>query len=299
MQTLCTGALSDPVSRSFAPASRDSPVRRRLSLSFVLAAAVALPGIAVAQTQRATAEDWLADCQRNTGWSRDDREQVCDLRETTIPARGGRLVVSGGQNGGVAVYGWDRNEIRIVAKLQAQARSQNDAEALLAGIQIRTSSDIHAEGPRPGRNESWSVSFDVYVPRRASLDLQTHNGGIRIADVEGDIRFAAVNGGVRLSGLAGDVKGETQNGGVQVTLSGDRWRGDGLDVRTQNGGVKIDVPERYNAQLETGTVNGGFDLDFPVTVNGRLGRAITTQLGSGGAPIRVFTTNGGVSLRRL
>jgi hypothetical protein len=270
-------------------------VTRSLRVVSILAA-TALPALAAAQ--RSSVEDWLADCQR--GWGNDnDRAQVCDVRESTLPARGGRLAVSGGQNGGVAVYGWDRNEIHVVAKLQAQARTPDAAEALLQGVEIRTSSDIHAEGPRTGRNESWSVSFEVYVPRRADLDLQTNNGGIRIADVEGDIRFDAVNGGVKLSGLAGLVRGATQNGGMQVTLAGDRWRGGGLDVRTQNGGVKIEVPERYNAQLETGTVNGGFDLDFPVTVSGRLGRSISTQLGSGGAPIRVMTTNGGVSVRRL
>jgi DUF4097 and DUF4098 domain-containing protein YvlB len=271
-------------------------VSRPHRLVALLAVSLSLPALAAAQ--RSSADDWLADCRRGRGYD-DDRAQVCDLRETTLPARSGRLAVSGGENGGVAVYGWDRNEIRVVAKLQAQARSQGAAEALLRDVEIRsTSSDVHAEGPRAGRDESWSVSFEVYVPRRADLDLQTRNGGIRIADVAGDIRFDAVNGGVRLSGLAGDVRGATQNGGVQVTLDGDRWRGGGLDVRTQNGGVKIEVPERYNAQLETGTVNGGFDLDFPVTVSGRLGRVITTQLGSGGAPVRVMTTNGGVSLRR-
>jgi DUF4097 and DUF4098 domain-containing protein YvlB len=250
-------------------------------------------------SQRQSAQDWLADCRRgDREWSR-DREQACDVRETTLPARGGRLNVDGGENGGVAVYGWDRNEIKIVAKIQAQARSRSDAEALLRDIAVRTSSDIRAEGPRNGRNESWSVSFEVYAPRHADLDLRTNNGGIAIADVDGDIRFDAVNGGVRLTGLAGDVRGGTQNGGVHVALAGDRWRGQGLDVRTQNGGVRIDVPDRYNAQLETGTVNGRFDLDFPVTVSGRLGRRISTQLGSGGPAIRVMTTNGGVSLRRL
>jgi len=85
---------------------------------------------------------------------------------------------------------------------------------------------------------------------------------------------------------------------VRVTLDGERWRGAGLDVRTQNGGVTVEVPQRYNAELETGTVNGRVDLDFPVTVSGRLGRSLTTKLGTGGPPIRVTTQNGGVALRQ-
>ncbi|HTM21778.1 MAG TPA: hypothetical protein VL172_14750, partial [Kofleriaceae bacterium] len=43
--------------------------------------------------------------------------------------RGGRIAIDGGTNGGIAVHGWDRSAIRVVAKLQAQARRQSDAEA--------------------------------------------------------------------------------------------------------------------------------------------------------------------------
>lgn len=269
------------------------PPTVRTSLRLLIAAFAALATPAFAQQ---STDDWLANCRRN--WGDRDREQACDVREATIPARGGRVAVSGGQNGGVAVYGWDRSEIRIVAKMQAQARSAGDAQSLLRQIEIQTAGEIHAEGPRTERNESWSVSFEVYVPRRSSLDLTTHNGGIKIADVAGDIRFDAVNGGVSLSGLAGDVRGGTQNGGLNVALDGDRWSGTGLDVRTENGGIQLGVPSRYNAMLETGTVNGGFNIDFPITVSGQVGRRITAQLGGGGAPVRVLTTNGGVSVRR-
>jgi hypothetical protein len=266
---------------------------------YLPAAVVALFAALPAHAQRdrdESASEWLADCRR--GWG--DRDVACDVRESTIAApRGGRVVVDGGMNGGVTVRGWDRSEIRVVAKMQAQARSEADARDLLRDIRIETSgARIRADGPRGGRNEGWSVSFEVYVPRRSDLELETHNGGIRVADVDGSVTFDAVNGGVRLDNLAGNVRGDTQNGGVTVSLAGDRWRGDGLDVRTQNGGVDIYVPSRYNAELETGTVNGRFDIDFPVTVSGRLGRTLSTRLGDGGPRIRVMTTNGGVRLRR-
>lgn len=267
------------------------------------AAVVALFAALPVAAQRTGDDDtarWLEDCRRGYGgWSRDrDWENACEVRDTTIAARGGRLVVSGGDNGGVTVRGWDRNEIRVVARMQAQARREADARDLLREIRVQTGTTIRAEGPRAGRSEGWSVSFEVYVPRRSDLDVETHNGSIRFADVEGDIRFDAENGSVRLAGLAGNVRGDTQNGSVSVSLAGERWRGEGLDVRTQNGSVGIEVPARYNAELETGTVNGRFDLDFPVTVSGRLGRTITTRLGDGGPRVRVMTTNGSVRLRR-
>ena len=264
-------------------------IRRALAVLLVVAAA----SPAAAQRDDAVT-DWLVRCE-DQRWG--DRARACDVKELTIPARS-RLRVDGRENGGVSVVGWDRSEIKIVARIEAQARSEADAGDLVEQVRIETSPDVRATGPSTRSRESWSVSYTVYVPRRTDLDLVTTNGGIRVADVEGSIHFDAVNGGVRLAGLSGDVRGETENGGVQVALDGDRWRGAGLDVRTQNGGVTLEVPERYDADLETGTVNGRMDLDFPVTVSGRLGRTITTRLGAGGAPVRVRTQNGGVRVRR-
>ncbi|HLB54036.1 MAG TPA: hypothetical protein VJK71_02925 [Gemmatimonadales bacterium] len=58
------------------------------------------------------------------------------------------------------------------------------------------------------------------------------------------------------------------------------------------------MPSGYSAHLETGTRNGGLAIDSPVTIQGRIGKRITTDLGRGGATIRLMTTNGGVNIRR-
>lgn len=84
-----------------------------------------------------------------------------------------------------------------------------------------------------------------------------------------------------------------------MELAGNAWEGEGLDVETRNGGVKLEIPENYSAELETGTVNGRIRVDFPVTAQGRIDQEIRAILGSGGAPVRVRTTNGGVKVTRL
>ena len=78
------------------------------------------------------------------------------------------------------------------------------------------------------------------------------------------------------------------------------WEGAGLDVQTSNGGVTLNIPEGYNAELTTRTVNGGFRSDYPMTIQGELSprRGISTTLGSGGPPVNVRTTNGGVRITR-
>ena len=209
------------------------------------------------------------------------------------------LSIDGGTNGGVTVEGWGGDAVGVRAKVWANAGSLERAEEIANEVEPRMSRGrLTADGPDTGRRESWGVSWEVRVPYDTDLDIETFNGGIAVTDVAGRIRFEALNGGVHLTEVAGDVVGRTTNGGLHVELAGSTWEGDGLDVQTTNGGVTLRVPEDYSARLETGTVNGGIDLDFPVTVQGRLGRRLTTTLGEGGPTIRAFTTNGGVHITR-
>jgi len=226
-----------------------------------------------------------------------DGERVCEIREMTVSARNA-LHIDGGPNGGIRVHGWDGSEIRVFARVEAHASSLDHARSMVEEVAIRTDGTVSATGPDGGRGRWWSVSFEAFVPREMDLDLETVNGGVRIAVVAGRIRFHVTNGGVTLDGLGGDVQGSSTNGGIRLALDGSSWNGTGVDVRTTNGGVSIMVPDGYSAHLETGTRNGGMQFDFPITLQGRLNRDIAVDLGSGGAPIRVKTTNGSVMVKR-
>ena len=100
--------------------------------------------------------------------------------------------------------------------------------------------------------------------------------------------------------MGGNVHARVQNGPLSVKLQGTRWDGEGLDAETVNGPVHLEIPAGYSARLETGTVNGPMSTEFPLTVTlqGRVARRITATLGSGGAPVRVVTTNGPLVIRR-
>lgn len=229
---------------------------------------------------------------------RGDMERACEVREVTFASPRDGLIVDGGQNGGIKVYGESRRDVRLVAEVWATARSADRAEELMDAVRIETDGGrIESDGPQTGRRESWGVNWRVFVPHQSDLDLRTHNGGIGISDVDGAVRFEALNGGVKLDGMAGDVRGSTVNGGVQVDLEGDRWDGAGLNVTTTNGGIQLEMAEDYSAELETGTVNGRLSTEIAMQVSGRIGKRLRTQLGDGGPPIHVSTVNGGVEIR--
>jgi len=140
----------------------------------------------------------------------------------------------------------------------------------------------------------------VFVPRRSDLKLDTYNGPIAVTEVSGRMTVTAYNGPVALRAVGGDVHARTTNGPLDIELTGARWDGMGLDAETTNGPVDLTIPEGYSAQLEFGTVNGPMTVEFPltVTIQGRVGRRITTVLGQGGPTIRAVTTNGPVAIRR-
>lgn len=252
-----------------------------------------------AQATQATPTDraarFMDNCRDNRS---DNRETFCETRDVSVPTTAD-LSVDGRQNGGVTVHGWDKPNIQVVAMIQAQAETQEDARAMAKDITISTNDgELRADGPSTRRRDWWSVSFEVWVPKHTNLSLRARNGGIEVENVDSRMDLNTENGGLRLRDVAGDVHGETTNGGVTAELSGDKWSGAGLDVRTTNGGVHLYIPDNYSARLETGTVNGGMDIGFPITVQGSLNRRLSTQLGSGGPTIRATTTNGGVSIRR-
>ncbi len=218
------------------------------------------------------------------------------MRETSVRATSD-LIVDGRDNGGVSFFGWDRNDVKIVAMIQTSADNDADAKALAREVRIETGGGrVRADGPSSRGRRSWSVSYHIYVPRQSNLQAFTKNGGVSAQLVQGTMEFRATNGGISLDQVGGDIRAETTNGGVHARLAGTTWRGRGLDLRTTNGGVALSIPRGYNARLETSTVNGGMTVDFPITVRGRIGRHVETQLGSGGPLVRAVTTNGGVKI---
>jgi len=227
-----------------------------------------------------------------------DRAFHCEIREDTLSG-GNPVRVDASPNGGIRVRGWDRNEIAIRSRVVAYADSEQEARRLASQVRIETAGgDVRAHGPDRENDSHFVVSFELNVPQNANLTLKTVNGGISVRDLRGTVTFDAVNGGVHLDNVGGEVRGETNNGGLNIDLTGDRWEGSGLDVETHNGGVRLNLPANYSAELETGTTNGRLNVDFPITVQGLIGKRLHTTIGGGGPKIRAVTYNGGVSIRQ-
>jgi len=234
------------------------------------------------------------DC--NNGHHGGNRAEFCEMREQTI-AGGGIISVDASPNGGISVKGWDQSTVLVRAQVRAEAGTDDQAKALAQQITVQTAGPIRAMGPAQNKENNWSVSFEIFVPSRSSVNLETVNGGVSISDVNGNLEFKTTNGGLHLQRVAGYVHGHTINGGVSIELAGDHWDGQGLDVTTNNGGVSLKVPQNYSAQFEASTQNGKIRAAELSTTEDKT--HVSTALGRGGALLKVTTTNGGVSVSKI
>jgi DUF4097 and DUF4098 domain-containing protein YvlB len=201
----------------------------------------------------------------------------CETRDFAVPLAKA-LRVSAPLNGSIRIHGWERNEIRASARVVANAPSDEEAQDIAKTVTTFTSHDeLRAEGASLSPRRSWSVSYEVWVPRLTDLELTAHNGGIAVENVDARVNAETTNGSLSMTDLAGDVRGRTANGAVRVKVNGDAWQGRGLDLRTVNGAVVLTVPHHYSADVDIG--------------------ASTIALGKGGPLVRVLTTNGSAWIR--
>ena len=261
----------------------------------ILALAV-LPCVGGAQQSD---DEWLQDCMERNNRGR--LVNSCDVRVMQMAAPGGAIRVSPGQNGGISIEGWTGRGVEVHARIQGRAETEAEARAIADAVRIVTGASIGATGPESTREADWLVSFVVFVPVNSDVELSTQNGPLSVRGVTGAMSLETNNGPLALRDVGGNVYARTVNGPLSVSLSGTSWQGAGLDAETQNGPISLSVPDGFNAQLETGSNNGPFSSDIGLTVRdfrGRMRGPISATLGSGGAPIRVITSNGPVSIRR-
>jgi hypothetical protein len=224
------------------------------------------------------------------------RHSWCEIREFTLPFSGIVDADTGGV-GAISVKAWDNAHVLLRARIGASAEDEWMARAAVAAVRIDTTAElIRAAGPSCG---SWSVGYDLFVPRETSLQLRTRVGAISVGGVSGRIRVETSVGAIALSGLAGDVQAETRVGAIAIALDGERWDGKGLSAVTGTGAVLIAAPAAYSARFDLRTALGGLSTNIPgarAEATSFLGRKLLFDAGAGGAAIEAATSVGQIDL---
>ena len=254
---------------------------------------VVLPVLAAGQMRAADS----CRANQNHGWW-GNGSGFAQVREERLPAAALNHVDPGG-NGSIAVHGWDKPDVLVKACIQTTAPSTEEARDLASQVKItRGAGHIEASGPSTHGRKSWSVSYDVWMPRGSDTKLETTNGAIKVENLAGRIDFETSNGAVHLEDVGAEVKGETTNGSITVAVGNAKRQRSGMRLETTNGNITLELPADFAARVEASTTNGSIHTDFPATITGDIGKHAAFTIGGGGERVEASTTNGSVHIAR-
>ena len=247
-------------------------------------------------------------------------------------------------DGSVEVRSWDRSEVLVEIEKRASDQSQAEAirvSAEQSGNTI-TLEVRKPDGPQAslGFRVSPSARIVASVPAHCNLVVRSEDGSIRIERVQGKIdlrsgdgsltgidlsgtirahtgdgsmRFDNMSGaldldsgdgGARVSGRLQAVKLKTGDGSVEVRAVDGSVMTDDWEVRTGDGGVRLELPASFGAVLDAETGDGtvrvrGFGEPTSTGREGASRGEMKRQLGSGGKLLRLRSNSGSILVRTI
>ena len=225
-------------------------------------------------------------------------------------------------DGSIEVRSWDRSEVLVV--VERRGRDKAEADTIHVDMEQRGNEITVVARRDPGVPQAFgwnkrSASLFITVPRSAAIRARSGDGRILVGDVKGEVSVETGDGSIRIENVDGVVDAQSGDGSIQVdgALSRVRVRsGDGRvtiravrgsaaqedwSVSTGDGSVVLELPDRFDAELDAHTGDGRIKInDIDARGKRRSDRqSVQTRLGAGGHSLRVRTGDGSITLRQL
>jgi DUF4097 and DUF4098 domain-containing protein YvlB len=256
----------------------------------------ALLGLVLALTPLAIADDWSKTYNISA---------KPDLRVETSDAN-------------IRVDTWDKNTIDVHITSNRYKFGDNG----LRVIEHQTGDAVELELRFPHhvftvQFGSYKVEIEIHMPRQGQVNLRTGDGSIELANFKGNMDLESGDGHEQIESVDGNLRARTGDGHIRVA-----GRFDGLDlntgdgriearvlpgstmasswnVRTGDGGVTVELPESFAADVDLHTNDGRINVEMPVTVDGRIGdKNIHGKINGGGNLLTIHTGDGSIRLEK-
>jgi DUF4097 and DUF4098 domain-containing protein YvlB len=145
----------------------------------------------------------------------------------------------------------------------ARGRTADDAKQMLELVEVAVTersgrAEVRTVYPRDEnqrqnrRNVNVSVSYTVTAPAGTRLTVNSVSGGIRAADIKGDLALSSISGSVRIAGAGRITAAKSVSGDVEIT---DTQIDGGIDAQSISGHVLL---RKVNARrVSAGSISGG------------------------------------------
>jgi hypothetical protein len=222
----------------------------------------------------------------------------------------GSLLLMQADVGSIRVQPGASGQLECVARLQLYAGSEAEARNVFdrfAMVVRRTNGGVYLSGRSPsGRRSPLCLAFDVRVPLRFNLNLETQGGNVDVGQLNGELRVVTAAGDVRTGDVTGPVRVETAGGSVDLGNIGHSVEAHSAGGRIHVGDIQGDATLETSAgDILAGVIRGrvraqtaGGDIvvraaQGPVMAQTEGGQI---QLGQCGASVRARTAAGSIHL---
>ena len=173
------------------------------------------------------------------------------VRRTFDVQEGGTLQVRT-DRGSIDVRSGEGNTVQVAVHREGSAADEFEVEMQKQG------SDVRIRGSMPDRSGwGWGsdaeVRYEITVPRRYNLDVQTEGGSVTVGDLTGRVDAKTAGGSLNFSTIQGPVRGQTAGGSIQL----ERATGD-VQFKTAGGSIALgDVDGSVMAKTAGGSISLG------------------------------------------
>ena len=224
----------------------------------------------------------------------------------TLPLQGNGSLQIETHKGSIHVSVWDRQEVEIQARIQAEPGAPMDRRQFDGtDVRIDSSADsVHVKTSYPDSNWCCSdngnnpeVRYTVRMPKTAKLIIHDHRSETEVSGLQGALDITTHRGGVRLHGLGGALHLDDYRGDVQVEFASFTANS---SITTYRGNVELSMPgsSRFDLQTNSGR-HGSIATDFSVMARTfvRRGEGVHGTVNGGGPTLRIETERGDIRLR--
>jgi len=122
--------------------------------------------------------------------------------------------------GTIDITGWDNEQVKVVVQ-----RTGDDCETVDIDFSERSSGlYISAQYNQKWFDHDCNLDFDIQVPTKFDVEVETMGGDINIDNVEGDLEGKTMGGELYLSRIKGEVGMTTMGGEIRLKNSDvDGW----------------------------------------------------------------------------
>jgi hypothetical protein len=161
----------------------------------------------------------------------------------TYPATGNIKLQLNNRAGTVVVSGWAKNEIKIVATMEAPYANCSP-QMKDGGLLIDLVNDNH------GRGDVGNVRFDINVPFNTQVDIETKIGDVKINNIQGSLVRAHVSseGDITLTNIRSE-KVIAKNISGDIFFDGQLKAGGTYTFNSVQGNINIRIPENSTFSL--------------------------------------------------